>query len=128
MKNASWAVYVTALLIGSSLAIVSDASAPELDWMPGSLGCNFETCPACVMDGCNQGPGEHLYLTNTLTSLRCVEYDHIPPPHCAEFYVAFYEVHDSAHAVLRTCVQIPCGLGEPTAEECTDPWILPDPE
>ncbi len=128
MKNASWAIYITALLIGSSLAIVSDASVSEFDGMPGSPGCTVTGCTICFPESCILEWWEHKHYYQDVPSLRCVDWDGDGVGHCAWVDAKSYTVHNLIHQFVRYCLVTNCGSGEWTTEVCADPWTPPDPE
>ncbi len=58
---------------------------------------------------------------------RCVEYDGIPPAHCATMRIDEFNIYLIAWPYEQTgnCFKSQCGNGTPTTEECSDPWIAP---
>ncbi len=128
MRNTSWAVYITALLLGSSLAIVSDASVSDDPLALDSPGCTaLLMCSMCVEDGCQLEPLEFVVYQYTTQEERCVEYDWINPHHCAILDVRFYNILDWTLELVGTCKRIDCASGAPQAEECDNPWWGPPP-
>ncbi len=125
MRNVSWAVYVTALLIGSSFAIVSEATVESAAKGLAAPGCSIVGCLKCRETTCALGPGEYTVFNSTTTEKRCVEYDGTPPAHCAWFTVTNLDIYGMDGYPVGTCATIPCpppgGTPIPT-EVCNDPW------
>ncbi len=123
MKNASLSLYTTALLVGSSLAIVEPLAFTEELRPVGSAGCSSVSCNKCFPTTCFLRVGEYAEFEEYTYENRCVDYDQAPPAHCANFTVSNFRIMDADGFQIGACKSIPCGSGTPLPEEeCTDPW------
>lgn len=125
-RKVSWAVYVTALLMGSSLAVLAEARDAATTAVRCASGCAATDCTICVPNGCELEWWEHTHLMGTLPGKRCVEWDGIPPAHCAWVSVTSYQVFNLLDHYVRDCETSVCSTGEWTTETCSNPWKAPE--
>jgi hypothetical protein len=82
--------------------------------------CSGDTCEKCNEDNCGTFGAEKVGSTE---QVRCVEWDGIPPAHCAAVvghlwqYWYIYE--------WRYCFKLTCSSGIPYSTVCLDPWTAP---
>lgn len=70
---------LTLVLLGFFLGWARVVKASELEGcnvVSGCMKCEISNCPVLQ-------EGEWYQYVNTTTAIRCVEYDHVPPSHCA---------------------------------------------
>ena len=124
MTKRHWPIGIAAVLAGSMLAIVSGASGLP-STRPVTEGCTTVGCVKCEPVGCMVGPGGHLEFVSSTNVDRCVDYDHTPPAHCATVVRSEYNVFDQDGFPNGNCYNTACGTGNPTSEECDNPWTGP---
>ncbi len=111
---------ICSMTIGGCLGLVTASYASIENHTNEDVGCKFTGCYICEPNGCTLGPGE--WLGDILSQgwvLRCVEYDGIPPAHCANVYRTEYDVLPD-HG---TCYMTDCANGTATSTVCDNPWI-----
>ncbi len=90
-----------------------------------AIGCTQEgPCDICSFNNC---PNDAWNVQDTL-EVRCVEYDHIEPAHCANFEAELWqyiEWNPFPYYTIKNCHKLDCYAGTPLPIECNDPWISP---
>lgn len=118
------------LSFGILLGISTAAASDPLFNAGGSRGifeCAEDTCQTCS-PGCPLEPGEWLGdVLSRVQVTRCVEYDQVPPSHCATMWKNDVEVviYNPGKIVLYTCYQTECAYGTATSTICSNPWVRP---
>jgi hypothetical protein len=57
---------------------------------------------------------------------RCVDFDGVPPAHCAYVTVDHKVIWDlDPYELVGDCQIIDCARGAPTKKVCTHPWVKP---
>lgn len=120
-----------AALCGSVLAQARDLARANT-----TAGSCEDSCVICEPDTCQLEPGQFLILYGAGENvLRCVEYDHVPPHHCATMGRQQFQIGEwvewppyPGFVVVGYCFHTDCAGGTPTSTECTNAWELPDPE
>lgn len=82
----------------------------------------------CVPDNCGTLT-ENQYLMDADDEFddRCVEYDGVPPSHCAIVTLDMKLIYETNPPMLiGDCAIIDCANGNPTSTECSNPWVRPD--
>ncbi len=93
----------------------------------GDEGCSLTTgCLKCNLTSCGMlGEDEHYEYGSWTTAVRCVDYDHVSPAHCAEVAFRPIEIRDQFGYLQGTCDEAVCCYGDPQSEECSNPHSCP---
>lgn len=98
----------------------------------GFTGCaaTLDTgCAKCVATTCSLGQNQFLIgPVNESSIQRCVEYDGVPPAHCANVTDEYYLIGQwtyPGYDIVGSCDYYDCAHGVPTSTECDDPWYPP---
>lgn len=125
MTARKWPIHIAVLLLGSGLAVVtqSKGQAQSLKDVP----CETGGCMQCVENNCGRLTFSQ-YLLDTMDTEedRCVEYDGVPPAHCATVVVDNKLIYDvDPVMIVGDCAIINCSSGAPTPTQCAKAWVRP---
>jgi hypothetical protein len=117
MKAVAWA------LLSSSLgAILGWNAASFVRIAPSACGgCGLSPdCARCDPGGCPEGA----YLDRETITISCVEYDGVPPPHCATCTLREYHYYVIwPPPFVEFCETVSCDSCTPlTSQPCSDGW------
>ena len=90
-------------------------------------GCSATSeCMKCNLSSCGMlGEDEHYEYGSWTTDVRCVDYDHVSPAHCAVVSYRPIEIRDQFGYLQGTCDETVCCYGSPLSEECSNPYSCP---
>lgn len=113
---------LTALLLGTTVFFVTVSNRVH----SLTMGCT-----KCTPDGCKVQSGQWITSTGTSYVPTCVDFDGVPPGHCATTERQEKELWEPdptyptiAHD-LGNCFMMICNAASPTENPCSNPWNAP---
>lgn len=130
MKKTMGSSYLVTMAILSSMLLACCTAAFARHSSPADIvsakACSpITSCPICVEDGCTGLlPGRTAEFAYTHELEKCVEYDWIPPSHCALIVVTELNIMYEEN-IEGDCAKAACNDGLPLSEECPVAWVRP---